>query len=386
MQCFAMSRSDRISDQMLLDDVIRVANHLETDYLRFKDYQANGGKYSNTTFKSRFSTWKKAQQKAGLNVRKSDDYKRTDLVGQKFGLLTVVDEAGYSGKKKLWLCECNCGNTIVVPTDRLKSGRVISCGHLRPQRATHAAKMKASHIVEGVKEDWFSDTISGNNTTGYLGVGVYQTYSGKTRYRARLVVNYKEYEKSGFKTAEDAYQARLSLEEEHLPQQILDKLYTIRSNGLIKLQDYADLHNLPIREVRNGVYHDGFKTAVKIGSNWFLDPKDRMRERSEIISNHSLIDEVAQTYHDTQSLTKTAQLHKISVQKARKLLITSDTYSTPLIDKVNKLQQQGFTVPEIAKKVGKSENAVSSYLPYEKGIYNEQLSQGAKNIRKSRKK
>src|SRR5699024_1526123 len=140
---------------------------------------------------------------------------------------------------------------------------------------------------------------------------------------ARLVVNYKEYEKSGFKTAEDAYQARLSLEEKHLPQQILDKLYTIRSKGLIKLQDYADLHNLPIRKVRNGVYHDGFKTAVKIGSNWFLDPKDRMRERSEIVSNHSLINEVTQTYHDTRSLTKTAKLHKISVQKARKLLITS---------------------------------------------------------------
>src|SRR5699024_2980127 len=211
-----------ISDQMLIDDILRIASYLGTDYLRFKDYQANGGKYSNTTFKSRFSTWKKAQQQAGLNVQKSNDYKRTNLIGQKFGLLIVKDEAGYSGKKKLWLCECECGNTIVVPTDRLKNGRVISCGHLRPQRATHAAKMKASHIVEGVKEDWFSDTLSSHNTTGYMGVGTYQTHSGKTRYRARLVVNYKEYEKSGLKTAVDDYQARIYYVKINLLHQIID--------------------------------------------------------------------------------------------------------------------------------------------------------------------
>lgn len=53
----------------------------------------------------------------------------TELVGQKFGRLTVIKRAGSTAaKKKLWLCLCDCGNERRVPAGDLRSGKSVSCG------------------------------------------------------------------------------------------------------------------------------------------------------------------------------------------------------------------------------------------------------------------
>lgn len=51
-----------------------------------------------------------------------------DLVGQKFGKLTVIARAENKGKATLWLCECDCGNKITVRPYDLKTGKTKSCG------------------------------------------------------------------------------------------------------------------------------------------------------------------------------------------------------------------------------------------------------------------
>lgn len=54
-----------------------------------------------------------------------------DLVGQKFGRLTVIGFAGKTqGGKPLWNCTCDCGEVKDKPTTSsdLKSGKVKSCG------------------------------------------------------------------------------------------------------------------------------------------------------------------------------------------------------------------------------------------------------------------
>lgn len=52
-----------------------------------------------------------------------------DLVGKKFGRLTVIS---YDGNDKyqhrLWKCQCECGNYVTVSTARLNSGHTKSCG------------------------------------------------------------------------------------------------------------------------------------------------------------------------------------------------------------------------------------------------------------------
>ena len=51
-----------------------------------------------------------------------------DLTGQKFGRLTVLKRAPNRGNKIYWECQCDCGNIIETRGDRLKEGRVKSCG------------------------------------------------------------------------------------------------------------------------------------------------------------------------------------------------------------------------------------------------------------------
>jgi hypothetical protein len=65
-----------------------------------------------------------------------------NLVGKTFGRLTVTSKAeqrksgvGRKGRR-LWNCQCSCGNTSVVPTSALKSGAIKSCGCLISEAAT----------------------------------------------------------------------------------------------------------------------------------------------------------------------------------------------------------------------------------------------------------
>ena len=55
--------------------------------------------------------------------------KKKDLIGQKFGLLTVVD---YTNKNRhgsaLWKCQCECGNICYATTEGLRVGDNVSCG------------------------------------------------------------------------------------------------------------------------------------------------------------------------------------------------------------------------------------------------------------------
>ena len=48
--------------------------------------------------------------------------KLIDLIGQKFGRLTVIERAKNKGKKTCWKCRCDCGNFCVIAGHELKSG------------------------------------------------------------------------------------------------------------------------------------------------------------------------------------------------------------------------------------------------------------------------
>lgn len=53
----------------------------------------------------------------------------SDLVGLKFGRLTVLSREGSSAtKQSLWRCRCECGTEVVVFGSNLKRGNTLSCG------------------------------------------------------------------------------------------------------------------------------------------------------------------------------------------------------------------------------------------------------------------
>lgn len=55
-----------------------------------------------------------------------------NLIGQRFGKLTVISDTGKSNRHgKIWLCQCDCGNTKEVDTNRLRMKHISSCGCLR---------------------------------------------------------------------------------------------------------------------------------------------------------------------------------------------------------------------------------------------------------------
>lgn len=53
--------------------------------------------------------------------------KSVDLTGQKFGRLFVVEKAKKRCENIEWVCRCDCGKTRIVSTSRLRAGTVKSC-------------------------------------------------------------------------------------------------------------------------------------------------------------------------------------------------------------------------------------------------------------------
>ena len=65
--------------------------------------------------------------------------KLIDLVGQRFGRLTVLERAedyikpsGYE-TTPMWICRCDCGKEVKVQGSNLRSGNTRSCGCLREE-------------------------------------------------------------------------------------------------------------------------------------------------------------------------------------------------------------------------------------------------------------
>ena len=54
---------------------------------------------------------------------------KSNLVGQRFGKLLVVEETKERQYEKVvWKCQCDCGNIVYLNTTRLRQGNDISCG------------------------------------------------------------------------------------------------------------------------------------------------------------------------------------------------------------------------------------------------------------------
>lgn len=64
--------------------------------------------------------------------------KAVDLIGQKYGRLTVLKRAEKKNGNRhaRWVCECDCGNVVVVSSDKLRNGDTRSCGCYKIEKAT----------------------------------------------------------------------------------------------------------------------------------------------------------------------------------------------------------------------------------------------------------
>ena len=66
---------------------------------------------------------------------------KLELLGEKFGRLTVIKEYGKDKNRKvLWECQCDCGNKTVSLGSNLVRGKALSCGCLKNELASKRMK------------------------------------------------------------------------------------------------------------------------------------------------------------------------------------------------------------------------------------------------------
>lgn len=64
----------------------------------------------------------------GCHAKEVGKESALDLTGKRFGKLVALYRVENKDGKTQWLCQCDCGNTKVVKTEKLRSGNTISCG------------------------------------------------------------------------------------------------------------------------------------------------------------------------------------------------------------------------------------------------------------------
>ena len=69
-----------------------------------------------------------------------------DIVGKKFGRLTVCSYSHSNGYSKYYLCKCDCGNQKTVFRGNILYGKTLSCGCLQRERAIEYNQLPSNRM------------------------------------------------------------------------------------------------------------------------------------------------------------------------------------------------------------------------------------------------
>ena len=89
--------------------------------------------------------------------------KRINEIGNKYGRLTVVEDAGTINGRAVWKCLCDCGNEIVVKGKYLRNGDTKSCGCLQSFGEEKIAQILRDNNICFVQEKKFVDCLVETN-------------------------------------------------------------------------------------------------------------------------------------------------------------------------------------------------------------------------------
>lgn len=133
-----------------------------------------------------------------------------ELVGKRFGKLTVTGYAGKHAGMHRWNCLCDCGNETTVGQTPLQNGKTKSCGCIK--RTVYKENLK---LVDGTSVailESGKNHLLPSNTSGCT--GVYQ--NKKTgKWVAQITFKRKTYYLGSYEKIEDAIKARRRGEEMH---------------------------------------------------------------------------------------------------------------------------------------------------------------------------
>ena len=85
-----------------------------------------------------------------------------DLKGQQFGELTVLEHYPTDNQRAEWVCQCSCGEIIIVSAGHLKSGHTQSCGHIKSKGEEKIASLLKKYNIPYKRQYVFDDLKSDN--------------------------------------------------------------------------------------------------------------------------------------------------------------------------------------------------------------------------------
>lgn len=85
------------------------------------------------------------KERARIAHLRKPNVNRKDIIGQKFGKLTVLKLNEYKDKDLFYQCKCECGNIVNVFGTHLRSGHTLSCGCLK---ASYGAQQIEKFLIQ----------------------------------------------------------------------------------------------------------------------------------------------------------------------------------------------------------------------------------------------
>ena len=168
--------------------------------------------------------WGRVRSCGCLQMRHITELNRQDITDERFDRLRALwptEERDESGSI-IWMCVCDCGNEVKHSVNKLRSGRIHSCGCMyretRKECSSHRRDLKDETAISALL---VAKTIRRNNTSGYTGV-----YRDKKheRWQAYISVKKKRYYLGSYEAIEEAAAAR-SFAEEKLHDPIILQYY-----------------------------------------------------------------------------------------------------------------------------------------------------------------
>ena len=125
--------------------------------------------------------------------------KKNDITGKRFGMLTAVERIMPRGKYQYWKCICDCGNECEARQDVLVRGDKTSCGCINLTKDI-PPKLR-EEFFEGTQICKLNPSLSKANKSGFVGVNFDKS---RNKWMAGIKFKGKRYNLGRYNTVGEA--------------------------------------------------------------------------------------------------------------------------------------------------------------------------------------
>lgn len=110
-----------------------------------------------------------------------------DRTGQRFGRLTVIEQAGHDTQDRVvWSCLCDCGNEVLAAGSHLHGGDIVSCGCYRVGRTHGLSKTSEYNTWKAMRQRCSNSSSADWANYGGRGITVCERWSTFEQFYADM--------------------------------------------------------------------------------------------------------------------------------------------------------------------------------------------------------